>query len=362
MENQIMTTLKDSTQIYAPRGFASDNNAGIHPEILESITRANAGHVHGYGDDPYTSRATAQFKKHFGDDAEIFLMFNGTGANVAALSAMVKPWSAIICAQSAHINMDESSAPERFIGCRLTDVPTPDGKLTVDLIRQNLRGIGDVHHVQAAVIAITQPTEFGTLYSLSEIKAITAFAHDHGMMVFLDGARISNAAASLELPFAAFTREAGIDAMSFGGTKIGLMLGEAVVLFKPELAQDFGFIRKQAMQLSSKMRFLACQFETLLEDDLWLRNAKQANAMAQRLARALEGIPEVQITQKVQANAVFATMARDVIEALRETYFFYDWNETINEVRLMASFDTTQADVEGLVSRLKSILESRADK
>jgi threonine aldolase len=349
-----------SDETHTSRGFASDNNAGIHPEILESITRANAGHVHGYGDDPYTQRATAQFKKHFGNDAEIFFMFNGTGANVAALSAMVKPWSAVFCAQSAHINMDESSAPERFIGCRLTDIPTPDGKLTVELIRQNLRGIGDVHHVQAAVIAITQPTEFGTVYSLPEIKAITTFAHERGLMVFLDGARISNAAASLELPFAAFTRDAGIDAMSFGGTKIGLMLGEAVVFFRPELARDFGFIRKQAMQLHSKMRFLACQFETLLEGDLWSRNAERANAMARALARALESIPEVQITQRVQANAVFATMPRDVIEALRETYFFYDWNEAIDEVRLMTAFDTTIGDVEGLVAQLESILEARA--
>jgi threonine aldolase len=297
---------------------------------------------------------------NFGDDIEVFFMFNGTGANVAALSAMVKPWSSILCAQSAHINTNESSAPERFIGCRLIDIPTADGKLTVDLIRQHLRGIGDAHHAQAAAIAITQPTEFGTVYRPEEIEAITTFAHDHGLLVFMDGARISNAAASLSLPFRSFTRDAGIDAMSFGGTKNGLMLGEAVVFFKPELARGFRFVRKQAMQLNSKMRFLACQFETLLDGDLWLRNAMHANNMAQKLAWALEGFSGVQITQKVQANAVFATMARDVIEALRETYFFYDWNEAINEVRLMTAFDTTAEDVEGLVVRLKSILESRA--
>lgn len=339
------------------RGFASDNNAGIHPEIFAALSKANEGHAHGYGDDFCTENAIAQFKKHFGENIEIYLMFNGTGANVAALSAMVKPWSSILCTQSAHIYVDESSAPERFIGCRLISVPTIDGKLTVNLIRENLRGTGDVHHVQPAVVAITQPTELGTVYSVEEIKAITTLAHAHGMLVFMDGARICNAAASLQLPFNAFTRDAGIDAMSFGGTKIGLMLGEAVVFFKPELAKDFGYIRKQAMQLGSKMRFLSCQFEALLAGDLWLRNAQHANAMAQLLAKSLKSISEVTITQNVQANAVFVIMNRTVIEALRQDYFFYDWDEAINEVRLMTSFDTSVDDVKSFISRLKQLLK-----
>jgi threonine aldolase len=211
-------------------------------------------------------------------------------------------------------------------------------------------------------VVITQPTELGTLYSLEEIKRITAFAHEQSLLVFMDGARISNAAASLGLPFRAFTRDAGIDAMTFGGTKIGLSLGEAVIFFKPELARDFGFVRKQAMQLNSKMRFVACQFEALLRTDLWSRNATQANTMAQVLAKALENIPEVQFTQLVQANAVFVTMPRDVIEALRKQYFFYDWNTTINEVRLMTAFDTTREDVLGLVASLKAILNSSRKK
>jgi threonine aldolase len=338
------------------RGFASDNNAGIHPDILAAIAAANHGHVHGYGDDPYTERAVAQFKRHFGHDTAAFLMFNGTGANVAALSAMVPAWGAVICAQSAHINVDESSAPERFIGCRLVDVPTPDGKLTIDAIRANIMRIGDVHHVQAGAILITQTTELGTLYSVDEIRALCDFAHAHGLLTIMDGARISNAAAALNLPFRAFTRDAGIDVLTFGGTKIGLMLGEAVLFFKPELARNFHFIRKQAMQLESKMRFLACQFEALLAGDLWLRNAAHANAMAHRLAAALTGVPGLRLTQPVQANAVFAVIPRRHIATLQERFFFYEWNEAIDEVRWMTAWDTTEADVDAFAAEVRRVL------
>jgi threonine aldolase len=341
-----------------PRSFASDNNAGIHPELLASLAAANVGHVHGYGDDPYTERALAQFKRHFGDDIDVFFMFNGTGANVAGLSALVKPWGAVICAHSAHVNVDESSAPERFIGCRLIDVPAPDGKLTVEMIKPHLLRQGDVHHVQSAAVLISQPTEVGTVYSIDEIKAITAFAHANGLLVYLDGARICNAAASLDTTLRAFTRDAGIDALTFGGTKIGLMLGEAVVFFRRELAREFQYVRKQAMQLESKMRFISCQFETLLAGDLWQRNARHANAMAQRLATALHGIPNLTITQQVQANAVFAIVPRDKIAALQAAYFFYEWNEAIDEVRWMCSFDTTEEDVDRFARFVRQTLST----
>jgi threonine aldolase len=347
------------TDMTNPRGFASDNNAGIHPEILQAIVAANHGHVHGYGDDPYTERAVAQFKRHFGGDTAAYILFNGTGANVAALSTLVPPWGAVICAQSAHVNVDESSAPERFIGCRLVDVPTPDGKLTIDAIRANIARLGDVHHVQAGAVLITQPTELGTLYSVDEIRALCDFAHAHGLLTMMDGARVSNAAAALDLPFRAFTRDAGIDVLTFGGTKIGLMLGEAALFFKPELARNFHFIRKQAMQLESKMRFLACQFEALLAGDLWRRNAAHANAMAQRLVRALDGTPNLRLTQKVQANAVFAVIPRKHIAALQEAYFFYEWNEAIDEVRWMTSWDTTEADVDAFAALVRRTLGAK---
>ncbi len=342
--------------MHHPRGFASDNNAGIHPELLASIAAANIGHVHGYGDDPYTERAVAQFKRHFGADTAVFLVFNGTGANVLGLSALLRPWSAVICARSAHVNVDESSAPERFIGCRLIDVPAPDGKLTPDSIRAHLGRIGDVHHTQSAAVLISQPTELGTLYSIDEIRAIAECAHSLGLYLYLDGARICNAAAGLDAPLRAFTRDAGVDALSFGGTKIGLMLGEAVVFFRPELAKEFEYIRKQGMQLASKMRFLACQFEALLAGDLWLRNARHANAMAQRLAHALKGTPNLRITQPVQANAVFAIVPRSAIATLQEQYFFYEWNEAIDEVRWMCSFDTTEEDVDAFAGLIRRTL------
>ncbi len=341
-----------------PHGFASDNNAGIHPEILAAIVDANHGHVHGYGDDPYTAAATAQFRRHFGDDIAVFPMFNGTGANVAGLSALVRPWNAVICATGAHINADESAASERFIGCRLVDVPTTDGKLTVDLLRQNIVRVGDVHHVQAAVVVISQPTELGTIYSIEEIRSLSEFAHANGLRVFMDGARISNAAAALDAPFRTFTRDAGVDVVTFGGTKIGLMLGEVVLFLTPGLADEFGYIRKQAMQLASKMRFVSCQFTALLAGDLWERNARHANAMAARLAEALHDIPGLRITQPVQANAVFATIPREHIAPLQERTFFYEWDDTINEVRWMTSWDTRPEDVDTFASDIRRTLST----
>ena len=341
------------------RSFASDNNAGIHPEILDAITRANHDHVAGYGDDEYTNRAIAQFKRHFGEDIEVYFVFNGTAANVIGLSAITQPYHGVICAETAHINVDECGAPERFIGCKLIDIPTPDGKLTVDLIRPHVHGIGVEHHVQVRVISITQSTEMGTLYSREEVRAIADYAHANGLLLHMDGARISNAAAALGCSLRECTRNCGVDVLSFGGTKNGLMLGEAVVFFAKSVENNawdqVKFIRKQSMQLSSKMRFIAAQFEALLgEGGLWLRNARHANAMACALADGLADIPGIRITQAVQVNAVFAILPPSQIEQLLKEHFFYVWNEYTHEVRWMTSFDTTEADIAHFLDSIRN--------
>jgi threonine aldolase len=346
----------EGVSVDAPKGFASDNNAGVHPELLSAIIAANDGHVHGYGDDEYTRRAERRFKEIFGDQAEAYMMFNGTGANVAGLAAVVKPWGSVICAAGAHVNVDESSAPERFIGCRIWDVPTTDGKLTPALIEQHVIRVGDFHYPQAGVVLISQTTEYGTLYSVDEVRAIADVAHAHGLILYMDGARLSNAAAALGTSFRAFTTDAGVDVVSFGGTKIGMMLGEAVVFLNPELGRDFVYIRKQAMQLGSKMRFVSCQFDALLSGDLWWRNATHANAMARRLASAVGDIPGVTITQSVDANVVFATVPRQHIATLQDAYFFYEWNEAIDEVRWMCGWDTTEQDVDGFAAVIRNTL------
>jgi threonine aldolase len=332
------------------RSFASDNNAGVHPEILAAITAANDGHVRAYGDDPCTARAVEAFRAHFGPATEVFFVFNGTGANVLGIQALVRPHEAVICADLAHINVDECGAPERFTGCKLLGVPAPDGKLTPAAVEGRLRGIGDQHHVQPRVVSISQSSEYGTVYTPDEIRALADFAHAHGLLLHMDGARISNAAAALDLPLRAVTADAGVDVLSFGGTKNGLLGGEAVVLFDPAHAERFRFIRKQGMQLSSKMRFVAAQFEALVGTDLWLRSARHANAMARRLGDGLRRIPGVTVTQSVDANAVFAILPRGRIPALQAEAFFYVWDETRDEVRLMASFDTTEDDVDRFVS------------
>lgn len=339
------------------RSFASDNNAGVHPDVLRAISAANVGHVRGYGDDPYTAAAIASLRTHLGAHVEAFFMFNGTGANVAVLQALMPSYGSVICAETAHINVDECGAPEKFTGGKLIDVPTPDGKLTPALIEANCHGQGDAHHSQPLVVSITQSTEMGTCYSAAEVRAIADCAHAHGLLLHMDGARISNAAASLGLSLRAITADCGVDALSFGGTKNGLMGGEAAIFFKPELARQFKYIRKQSMQLASKMRFIAAQFDALLSGDLWLRNASHANAMAQRLARALTGVPGLTITQPVQANAVFATLPHRHIAPLQEQAFFYVWNETRGEVRWMTSFDTTEADVDAFARLVRETVK-----
>jgi threonine aldolase len=327
------------------RSFASDNNAGVHPEVLEAIARVNVGHVVAYGDDPYTRSAVAKFEEHFGSGIDVFFTFNGTGANVLGLQALNRPYHAVLCSDYAHIYSDECGAPEKHTGCKLIPLPHQDGKITVDLVRHAYHGIGDQHHVQARVISITQSTEMGTVYQPEEIQALADFAHEHEMFLHMDGARIANAAAGLRQTLRQATRELGVDVLSFGGTKNGIMGGEAVVFFNRELSPDFLYLRKQGMQLASKMRFIAAQFETLLTNDLWRHSAEHANRMARLLETELRRVPNVRIAWKVEANGVFAQIPRHAVEKIKARYFFYMWIEVECIVRWMCSFDTTEEDV-----------------
>ena len=345
----------------AHRGFASDNNAGAHPEVLRAIVAANEGHALGYGDDPYTRRATETFKRHFGEDADVYFVFNGTAANALGLRAVAESYHAVICAATAHIHVDECGAPERFAGVKLLTCQTPDGKLTLTHAQQHMHGFGDEHHIQPRVISITQSTELGTLYTVEEIRALADYAHAHGMVLHMDGARICNAAVALGLPLRAFTRDAGVDVLSFGGTKNGLLGGEAVVFFPPRARSEaFRFIRKQGMQLASKMRFIGAQFEALLGGDLWQRNAAKANAMACRLAERVRDV--VEIAYPVQANAVFAVLPRRHVPALRAHSFFYEWGDVDDErvmVRWMCAWDTTAEDVDDFATAVREVVGHR---
>ena len=338
------------------RSFASDNNAGIHPEIIKAIALANEGHVVGYGADPYTQTMTRKFRDHFGADAQAFVVFNGTGANCLSLQALTRSYHAVICAASAHIYTDECGAPEKFTGCKLIPLETRDGKLTVDMVQHAYHGIGDEHHVQPKVISITQSTEMGTVYQPEEIRALAEFAHQHEMYLHLDGARIANAAASLSQTLRQATREVGVDVLSFGGTKNGIMAGEAVVFFTSKVGADFLFLRKQAMQLASKMRFISVQLGALLTNDLWLANAQHSNRMAKLLEKEVSQISNLKIVYKVEANGVFAKIPDEAIAKIQERYFFYVWNEEESVVRWMCSFDTTEDDVREFASFVRQIL------
>jgi len=331
------------------RGFASDNNAGVHREVIEAITRANQGHVIAYGDDPYTQSAIAKFHEHFGSGIEVFFTFNGTGANVLGLLALNRPYHAVLCSDYAHIYTDECAAPEKHIGCKLIPLAHQDGKIAVEQVRHAYHGIGDQHHVQARVISITQSTEMGTVYQASEVRALADFAHERDMFLHMDGARIANAAVGLGQTLRQATRDLGVDVLSFGGTKNGIMGGEAVVFFNPSLATDFLYLRKQGMQLASKMRFIAVQFEALLTNDLWRRSAEHANRMAGVLEVELRKIPQVRIAWKVESNGVFVQVPRGAIEKIKEQYFFYPWIEEECIVRWMCSFDTTEEDITDFV-------------
>lgn len=334
--------------------FASDNYAGIHADVLQAISAVNHGHVPAYGSDTYTEQAIKLFQHHFGHDIDVHFVLNGTSANVLGLATLIKSHEAIICSEKAHIQVDECGAPEKFIGAKLLLVPAEQGKISILNIEKYLRRLDDQHAVQPKVISISQSTEYGTVYSFDEIKQLADYAHQKNMYLHMDGARICNAAVSLNASLQQITRAAGVDVLSFGGTKNGMMLGEAVVFFHPELAKQFKYIRKQGMQLASKMRFIAAQFQAMLSNDLWKRNAQHANKMAAYLAEKLAQIPTVKLTQPVQANAIFAIMPKDLITKLQQHYPFYVWDETISEVRLMTAFDTKVEDIERFITLAES--------
>ena len=340
------------------RSFASDNNAGVHPEVLAAIAKANVGHTVGYGDDPFTASAIRKFKQHFGAGIEVFFVFNGTAANCLSLKALTESYHAVICGEAAHINVDECGAPERFTGCKLIPVPTSDGKLTVDAVSHAYYGIGDQHHVQPRVISITQATEVGTVYKPREIEALAKFAHERNMFLHMDGARIANAAVGLGLNLKQATRDLGVDVLSFGGTKNGLMGADAVIFFDKRLGRNFLYLRKQGMQLASKMRFIAVQFEVLLSNELWLKSARHANQMARLLKKELRKIPRVKVLYPVEANGVFAQIPRAAIAKLKKQYFFYVWDEKQSIVRWMCSFDTTEEDVREFARFVQVIIGS----
>src|SRR5712691_7838502 len=323
-------------------GFSSDNNAGVHPEILEAIARVNQGHVVAYGDDPYTRSAIKKFEEHFGPDIAVFFTFNGTGANVLSLQSLTRSFHSVLCSDYAHVYTDECGAPEKHTGCKLIPLPQQDGKITLESVRHAYHGIGDEHHAQPRVISITQSTEMGTVYQPEEIQALARFAHEHGMFLHVDGARLANAAASLNQTLRQASRDLGVDVLSFGGTKNGAIGAEAVVFFDKKLSHDFLYLRKQGMQLASKMRFISAQFDALLTGDLWLKSAQHANRMARLLQKKLSEIPQVKIVYKVEANGVFAKIPRPAIAKLQKRYFFYVWNEQQSVVRWMCSFDTTE--------------------
>jgi threonine aldolase len=342
--------------VSSSRGFASDNSATVHPAVLAAIARANVGHAFGYGHDEFTQSVEARFSDQFGPDARAFFVFNGTGANVLSLRAMCRPWEGVICAQTAHLNVDECGAPEAIAGVKLLTVDAKDGKLSPELVERMLVRIGDEHVTQPRVVSISQCTELGTLYSRDEVAAIAELAHSNGMLLHMDGARLSNAAAALKSSFWEITTGAGVDVLSFGGTKNGLLGAEAVVILNPRLANGFAYLRKQTLQLASKMRFLAAQFDALLTDDLWLRCANQANSMATQLAKAIDDLPNLMITRPVQTNAVFATLPAAVTEELQAEFPFYVWDESLGEVRWMCSWDTTEDDVDEFSSAIRALL------
>lgn len=343
-------------QIVPPKSFASDNNSGIHPDILKAIATANSGHALAYGADATTKRVEQLFKQHFGEHAEVFFVFTGTAANVLGLSAAMRSYHAVICSEYAHINVDECGAPERMLGSKLLTLPTENGKITIEGIKKHLHGFGDQHHSQPKVISVSQTTELGTVYSVAELRELVSFAHANDLLFHVDGARLSNAAASLGVTFKEMVTDTGVDILSFGGTKNGMLCGESVVFLKQGLSDGFKFVRKQSMQLASKMRFVTAQYEAYLNNGLCYAMAEHANRMARLLADEVAKLPQVKITQQVQANGVFAILPKPIISTLQKQYFFYEWNEELSEVRWMTSFDTTEGDIYSFVEAIKNIL------
>jgi len=346
------------------RGFASDNYAGVHPEVLQALTDANEGHQVSYGEDDYTTKLTDVIREHFGARSEVFPVFNGTGANVLSLTAMMPRWGAVICSSLAHIHTDEGGAPERVSGLKLYPVSHHQGKITPEDIATEAFGFGDEHRAQPAVVSITQSTELGTVYTPSEVKDIADFTHDHGMLLHMDGARLWNAAASLGVPFSAFTSDVGVDVVSLGGTKNGIMGAEAIVIINPDAVDGLIYLRKMSMQLASKMRFASAQLLALFENGLGLRSATHANTMAQRLRNSLEegiasgALSGLSFSAPTQANAVFAVLDPEVSDRIRQTFRFYDWDRSVGEVRWMCSFDTTEEDIERFVETITAELQA----
>ncbi len=333
------------------RGFGSDNHAGVHPAVLDAIAEVNEGHVPAYGEDVFTQRAQSVLRRHLGEDAQIAFTFNGTGANVVSLGALCRPWESAICAATAHINVDECGAPEHIANVKLVPADTPDGKLTPDLVRPHLVGFGFEHHAQPRVISVSNVSELGGVYSPDELRDLADLAHEHGIYLHVDGARICNAAAALGMSLRAVSADAGVDALSLGGTKNGMLAGEAVVLFGGARSEDLPYVRKQSGQLSSKMRFVAAQFLAMFDGDLWHECASHANAMAARLAEGARAAG-IEITHPVDANEVFAILPREVTPVLEERFRFYVWDEERNEVRWVTSWSTAEEDVDSLVAAL----------
>ncbi len=340
--------------------FASDNYSGIHPEVLAALSIANGGHVGAYGNDPYTERLQEVIKRHFGSQAHAWPVWNGTGANVLALQSVLPRWGAVICAETAHINVDESTAPQAVGGFKLWVVPAENGKLTPDLIGREAHGYGFEHRAQPLVVSITQSTELGTLYTIDEIREISQYCRKNNIILHMDGARLANAAVALGTTLREITADVGVDILSLGGTKNGLLFGECVVVLNPEKVSDgMKYLRKMNLQLASKMRFLSAQFIALLEGDLWLRSARQANAMAARLAQGLEAMEGVSLMYPPQANGVFVRLPAGVADKVREHTYFYDW-DTEGTVRLMCSFDTREQDVDALLQVIRKEIENYA--
>lgn len=339
-----------------PKGFASDNNSGVHPEIMKALNEANEGHTFAYGDDNYTREAYKRFHEIFGEDTEIYFVFLGTAANVLGLGAFANSYNSVICPETAHINEDECGAPEKFNGFKLLPVETDDGKLNIQEAKKHIKGIGFEHHSQPRIVSITQATELGTVYTVDELKEISGFARDNNMLVHMDGARIANAAVALNKSFREITRDVGIDILSFGGTKNGMMYGEAIVFFNHEVENYFKFLRKQGMQLASKMRFISAQFNSYLSNNLWYKNARHANNMARLLAKEAGKIPGIEITQPVEANGVFAQVPPEIIPELQKSFKFYVWEPEKSVVRWMTSFDTKEEDIQALVKKIKELL------
>jgi len=338
------------------RSFGSDNNSGVHPCIMEALTAANSDHAIAYGDDPWTAEAAAVVRELLGEEAiEPFFLFNGTGANVVALQACTLPFHSILCAATAHIAVDECGAPVKLTGASLKEIDTPDGKLTPDLVRPHLHGFGFEHHSQPRGIAISQTTEMGTAYTTDEVRALADLAHAHGMILFVDGTRIANACAQLNVSLREMTIDCGVDLFTLGGTKNGLMFGEVLVPLREELAQHIRYYRKQTTQLYSKMRYIAAQFIPYLREGLWLENARRSNAAAQMLYDEMRGVKGLEITQKVESNAIFFILPKSITDRLRERYFFYDWDESRNEMRLVCSWDTTEEDIRQFCDYLKQL-------